>query len=329
MPPEAQPAAAKPSLVRKLAQVMQEVERIPKSGFNAHFRYKFAQEGDVLEAIRGHLAKKNIMLFPDVVEDSQAGDVTRLKVAFRFVDGDTGEEQTFHAIGLGKDTQDKGASKAYTAAVKYGLLKVFLIPTGDDPDEAGAAADPQAAQKDLKRAGGDFRTADRHPPAPAPTVPTWPRPTHDGGRATPPPDALRPVQEGTADELRAVSGELSSLGHPYEGDIPASEASAQGLLAQLRAQAFDLKQAQARAAPAKAAAAAPAAVIPPKAPAAPSEIDAMPIADVRSELRVLAKRLADHGRPVTAAAPKTEAEARTLLKAMRKNVATVEAGKGR
>lgn len=130
------------SLIKKLAEVMAEVGNVPKRGRNTHFNYEFVQESDLVDAVRPALAKRNVMVFPDVLEESvrtvsgNKGDnyVTRIRVAFTFVDGDTGEERTFHIYADGQDNQDKGPYKALTGAVKYGLMKVFLIGTGDDPE---------------------------------------------------------------------------------------------------------------------------------------------------------------------------------------------------
>ena len=49
-------------------------------------------------------------------------------------------------MGAGDDGADKGLYKAYTGAVKYFLMKTFLIPTGDDP-EADTKADERAASR--------------------------------------------------------------------------------------------------------------------------------------------------------------------------------------
>jgi len=39
------------------------------------------------------------------------------------------------SCGDGADTQDKGSGKAMTYAFKYMWLRVFALPTGEDPDK--------------------------------------------------------------------------------------------------------------------------------------------------------------------------------------------------
>jgi hypothetical protein len=53
-------------------------------------------------------------------------------------DGETGETLSWDMYGQGSDSLDKGAFKSTTGAVKYGLLKLFLVPTGDDPERESA-----------------------------------------------------------------------------------------------------------------------------------------------------------------------------------------------
>ena len=42
------------------------------------------------------------------------------------------------SVGMGIDDCDKAAGKAYTYALKYGLLKLFRLRFGDDPDYAAS-----------------------------------------------------------------------------------------------------------------------------------------------------------------------------------------------
>ena len=46
------------SLVRKLAEVMAAVERVPKNGRNEFHKYDYATESDITTAVRAELAKR-------------------------------------------------------------------------------------------------------------------------------------------------------------------------------------------------------------------------------------------------------------------------------
>jgi hypothetical protein len=129
------------SLVCKLAAVMDAISSVPKRGHNKFHDYKYATEADIVEAIRGELSKRHIILVPGItgrtrVKVGDKGSVlTHLDMTFTFMDGETGEQIERPWLGAGTDKEDKGAYKAMTGGEKYFLLKTFLIPTGDDPEQ--------------------------------------------------------------------------------------------------------------------------------------------------------------------------------------------------
>jgi len=134
------------SLAWKLAEVMGALHRIPKSGRNEFHGYDYATEADIVEAVRVELATRHIILISTVLEQHRepVGDkgmvLTTLKMEMTFVDGETNEWRSCLWLGAGTDKEDKGVYKAMTGALKYFLLKTFLLPTGDDPDDTPAAA---------------------------------------------------------------------------------------------------------------------------------------------------------------------------------------------
>lgn len=152
------------SLVKKLAEVMSEVKRVPKNGFNKFHKYHYATESDVSDLVREELAKRSVMLFPSVIHHesrehkNRSGSteyISTIEMEFTFVDGESGESMAFKTVGEGQDAGDKAYYKAMTGATKYALMKVFLISTGDDPeadskvDERNSkAAPPKMATKE-------------------------------------------------------------------------------------------------------------------------------------------------------------------------------------
>lgn len=131
-------------LVKKLSEVMQEVKYIQKTGRNTFHKYTYATESDVAEHVREELAKRFVMMIPNVTETTMREHknrngnteyIVKVRMEFKFIDGETGEEISFHTEGEGQDAGDKAVYKAMTGAQKYALLKVFMIPTGDDPEE--------------------------------------------------------------------------------------------------------------------------------------------------------------------------------------------------
>lgn len=138
------------SLVKKLAEVMEAVERIPKRGRNTFHNYDYATEADIVAAVRSELAKRHVMLLPEVVscdfrelqpnKDGKPRDpLTVLHMTFTFLDGESDEVIAKPWIGIGQDGGDKGVYKAMTGGEKYFLMKTFLMPTGDDPEREDKA----------------------------------------------------------------------------------------------------------------------------------------------------------------------------------------------
>lgn len=131
------------SLVTKLAEVMGLVKRIEKTGRNDHFGYSFAEEANILDAVRSALAERHVMIVPSLktieYRPTLKGAICSIIIAFTAKDGDTGEEFTFDMPGEAADSGDKGTYKALTGAEKYALMKLFMIPTGNDPERDDVA----------------------------------------------------------------------------------------------------------------------------------------------------------------------------------------------
>lgn len=134
MSTEPNPLPPPRSLVLKLTDIMALVRNIPKNGWNDHFKYHFAREVDVLEAVQQLFAERHILLVPSVTAQRREGKLTILDMVMTFKDGETNEEMPVPWAAQGDDSSDKGIWKAITGGVKFFILKTFLVPTGDDPE---------------------------------------------------------------------------------------------------------------------------------------------------------------------------------------------------
>lgn len=148
---QAPPVIVERKLIKKLAEIMQAVKYIQKTGYNKFHKYSYATEADVSEAVREQLASRAVMMIPSVLKrevrehKSRSGNTEYIAIVdmeFKFMDGETGEEVVFLFSGEGQDAGDKAIYKAETGTQKYAMMKVFQIPTGDDP-ELDSGADPQ------------------------------------------------------------------------------------------------------------------------------------------------------------------------------------------
>lgn len=132
-------------LLGKLADVMGTVERVPKSGHNSFHNYDYATEADVADLLRSELATRKVMLVPryhghrreehEPTSKGRAQWLHYVDLDLTFYDAENGEQFVSGGWwGVGIDSDDKGFYKAMTGAMKYALLKTFMVSTGDDPE---------------------------------------------------------------------------------------------------------------------------------------------------------------------------------------------------
>lgn len=139
-------------VLQKLHRIMEEVGYLQKNQKieYGNTKYTAVTETAVLQVIRPKLVEYGLVLLPilgNVVpeQSSKGAWVTTVDVSYKIVDVETGEFETLWSTGQGHDSADKGAGKAFTYATKYLLLKMFLLETGDDPDQK--ASDQSVAEE--------------------------------------------------------------------------------------------------------------------------------------------------------------------------------------
>lgn len=160
------------NLYKKLAEIMSEVGYIQKNGKNIHFGYTYATESDVQDAVRDKMSQRHLMMIPNVT-DTELREITTRKgnteyvakvtITYKIVDGETGEEMQFNMEGEGQDPGDKAIYKAISGTQKYAIMKLFMIPTGDDP-ERDHGDEPAGSGKDgskPKQSAADKKAEDK------------------------------------------------------------------------------------------------------------------------------------------------------------------------
>lgn len=159
---KAKPKAVK-TLARRLLDIQAEVEKLKKDGQNAHFKYGFVSEMNVVDSVRELFQKHGVLVLPSLINSwtEQRGKQTEkgprtdfhsfALVKYTLEDVETGETKEVEWLGEGLDSGDKGFYKAYSGSQKYFLMKTLMIPTGDDPENDNGkqktAGKPQAADK--------------------------------------------------------------------------------------------------------------------------------------------------------------------------------------
>ena len=125
----------KPNIAQRINAAMADVDYIQKekkSGMN----YSIVSHDAVTAKVRPILHKHGIVYYPRDMHVEQNGNRTQavFQVRFENID-DRSDFIDVATFGYGVDPQDKGPGKAMSYGVKYALLKVLGLETGDDPDE--------------------------------------------------------------------------------------------------------------------------------------------------------------------------------------------------
>jgi len=203
--PAPEPVNGKARLYAKMARVMGNMQRIPKTGHNAHFNYDFVTEADIADAVRRAMSEAGIAFFCEIVDwRRESSEVTRrdrsgnnytvtkwttyLQVRFTFACTDTGATIERLWNSEADDDQDKGINKAITAAQKYFLKTTFIISTGDELDDPDNSVDDAQQDKPAQAKRQPAKSTPKAPSKPAPA------PKPDNG------DKQAPVFKGKFDE---------------------------------------------------------------------------------------------------------------------------------
>ena len=125
----------KPNIAQRINAAMADVDYIQKekkSGMN----YSIVSHDAVTAKVRPILQKHGVVYYPRDMQVEQNGNRTQATFSVRFENiDDRSDFIDVATFGYGVDPQDKGPGKAMSYGVKYALLKVLGLETGDDPDE--------------------------------------------------------------------------------------------------------------------------------------------------------------------------------------------------
>jgi hypothetical protein len=184
-------------LFGKIAAVMGQVRQLEKSGRNQFDKYDFVTADTVAHRIGTALAGAGVAFFPSIahVETSEyttakgaANFRSVVTMQLTFACTETGATYTILWAGEAIDRSDKSISKAAVSAVKYALIKTFLLTGGDDDD-----ADAVSPEVETRKAAPAPAANGYHDDA------MWEpneKPKRNGGK-----DLISPIMLGRLEEL--------------------------------------------------------------------------------------------------------------------------------
>lgn len=141
------------NIYEKILAIMQDIKYLAKDD-HVQFgstNYKALSEEKVTSVMREELIKNKLVVFPVAQESNRSGNITHVDTKYRMVNVENPDEFIeVVSCGDGADSQDKGSGKAMTYAFKYMWLRVFALPTGEDPDKISSAELDDKAKKEAK-----------------------------------------------------------------------------------------------------------------------------------------------------------------------------------
>jgi hypothetical protein len=221
--PSQETRTASKSLVTKLLAVIQEIPTIAKKGFNSFNGYSFATAEDIINAVRGPLAKHGVLVYAslkerayETIKTAQGKDAWREAITLRFVVTDGESEITFDVPGEGQDFSDKAIFKAITGAEKYGLRLLLHLPFGDDPEadsmETKQHQQGKAQTKPVPREAP--KAVPTFSPRPAPPLLTVPPPMANPpapAPTEPPKEAVPPIPPTPPTPSKATERQVNAI----------------------------------------------------------------------------------------------------------------------
>ncbi|GGR80721.1 hypothetical protein GCM10010252_19040 [Streptomyces aureoverticillatus] len=180
--PVGTPADA-PRVFAVISAVMRDVMPVAKEKENQQQRYKFRGVDDAMSAMAGPMRTHGLIILPSIAEHraERRGDkMTHVNITMRYhVYGPAGDCVTAEVPGEASDFSDKATNKAQSAALKYLLFTLFMIPVDDrsiddgdrdhpvePPAEHRAERQQRTQQRQQRQQRGQQRRSNRAEPGP-------------------------------------------------------------------------------------------------------------------------------------------------------------------
>ncbi|MET7450654.1 ERF family protein [Streptomyces sp. NPDC005574] len=121
-----------PRVFAAIAAVMRDVMPVAKDKENQQQRYKFRGVDDAMSAMAGPMRAHGLFILPSIADhhaERRGEKMTHVNITMRYhVYGPAGDCLTAEVPGEASDFADKATNKAQSAALKYLLFTLFMIP---------------------------------------------------------------------------------------------------------------------------------------------------------------------------------------------------------
>ncbi|WP_440571977.1 ERF family protein [Streptomyces sp. KR2] len=171
-----------PRVFAAISGVMRDAMPVGKTQENKQQNYKFRGIDDVMSAMAGPLRKHGVFILPTVAEHQQQrdGKMTRTLITMRYsIYGPAGDCLIAEVPGEAFDFADKSMNKAQSAALKYLLFTLFMLPVDgrsiDDGDRHHPEPQEQRAEQPQRQQRRQDKQQSRRGQRAEPGTPTRPQ----------------------------------------------------------------------------------------------------------------------------------------------------------
>lgn len=147
--PAGAPADA-PRVFAAINGVMRDAMPVGKDQKNTHQNYNFRGIDDVMSAMAGPMRTHGVFILPTIAVQQQDrdGKITRTLIKMRYrIYGPAGDCLIAEVPGEAFDTADKSMNKAQSAALKYLLFTLFMLPVDGRSIDDGDRDHPQPTEQ--------------------------------------------------------------------------------------------------------------------------------------------------------------------------------------
>ncbi|WP_018703513.1 ERF family protein [Anaeromusa acidaminophila] len=124
----------------KLLVANDAISNVPKTGYNSHFNYAYAEIDDIKNVVNPALRRAKLIsqtlykVLGTRKVKTFKGNVEYqiyMESTFRVIDPETTEYIDYYGYGCGQDAGERLLQKAQTSALKYAMTNAFNIPMGN------------------------------------------------------------------------------------------------------------------------------------------------------------------------------------------------------
>ncbi len=153
------------AITTAIKSVMADLKPVGKNQQNFEQKFKFRGIDDMYNALQPVMAKHGVFCVPKILNreirevtsrNNTAGFHRVIQYRIRFYASDGSWVDAF-VDGEGTDYGDKGSNKCLSIAMKYAMITVFAVPTGESADPDGETP-PEAQNYGPRQSSGGRRT---------------------------------------------------------------------------------------------------------------------------------------------------------------------------